>query len=625
MMYRALHKRNIIESLSGSLDGDPMALKDPDVQAEWRRRCLCATVVTQYNNRVYRIKAVRFDKTPRDRFTMYVRDEKATNEISYMQYYQAYYTRDILEPRQPLLEAFPEKDSERVFLVPELCALTGFNDEMRKDKNIMVEALKQTKVSPQERLNAIMSTTAEMAKLSSPPEHGPTPPSSCAKLMQDWRFSLDRNPVEVEGRILEALEISFGQKRYTIEEGNFQRWMRNGLICPTKLDNWLFIYPDSDVPVLDIWLRSLRDIAQVAFTMKMADPERIICSDQRREIVSLLEQKLTPKMQMVLLLTPQKDSKKVYQLFKQATCTKHPCVTQVVKSETIRKRQSIAAVLSRIVLQINAKFCGPLWQIDLVSPATDPLFTFPTMVIGIDVYYSYEKEQYVGFAASLDTHCTEYFSTASALDPDRPRQSMSVKLQEAFRDALLHFSRRNEGLMPVQIVVYRASVSQEEWPAVEATEVQALKLVLAAAAKGCTPHGEPYEPKLTFLAISKRVGTRLFLPSPDSKSAKNPEPGTVVDSPEASRSKATNFYLVNQAVGKGSATPTHYTVLYDSANLSPNVLQNLSYRLSFLYFNYTGSVKMPAPAQYAKKIAHFVGTAVRADPHKRLLCTFFYL
>jgi aubergine-like protein len=397
------------------------------------------------------------------------------------------------------------------------------------------------------------------------------------------------------------------------------------------LEDWLFIYPETDEPVLDIWLRSLRDIATVAFGMKMADPKKIVCTNQRDELVHLLAERVTPKTQMVLLLTPQKNSKWVYNLLKQTTCTKLPCSTQVVKSETVRKRQSIAAVLSRIVLQINAKFCGPLWNVNLAPCA--PVFVHPTMVIGIDVYHSFEQgqqEQWIGFAASLDTACTEYYSNASQLDPAATRQSMSIKLQEYTRDALLEFTERNEGLLPQHIVVYRASMSRQDWAAAYATEIEAIKLLLSSidrSSSHCEPHDASacYQPDLTFIAISRHVGMRFFASCPNQQATKNPEPGTVIDSPLVGGLEPGSFYLINQAVGKGAASPTHYTVLYDSANLGPNILQILSYSLSFLYFNYTGSVKMPAPAHYAKKIAHFVGTAVRASPHKRLVRTFFYL
>lgn len=625
IMNRAVHKRNIIESLSldDSLVHDSHEVQS--VQSEWRRRCLGATVVTVYNNRMYRIKAVHFDKTPESKFTMYQRDMRKKELTSYQEYYRAYYDKDIVDLKQPLLEAFPEKESERVFLVPELCSLTGLSDDMRKDKNLLVEAMKQTKVYPQDRLSAIQDLAHRMATFAEPSHIG-SGPSSCAQCLQDWKVRLESSPVEVEARVLEPLEVSFGPgKRFQIEDGSFQRFMRNGLQCPTRFDDWLFIYPETDLPVLDIWLRSLRDIAQVAFAMKMGDPVRIMCTEQRENLKRVLEERLTPTTQMVLLLTPQKDCKRVYQLFKQITCTRFPCVTQVVKSETVRKRQSIAAILSRIVLQINAKFCGPLWHIDLAADVTAPLFAVPTMALGIDVFHSCDGERCVGFAASLDRHCAEYYSRASMLEGGDARgtaKSISLKLQDFMQEALLHFARRNDGLLPEHIVAYRASARQQDWPVLLATEVEALQAVLSAV-DSAGPRGERYAPKLTFLAIAQRVGMRFF--ASGASGAKSPEPGTVVDGPAATRSDTVNFYLVNQHAAKGTANPTHYTVLHDTANLHPNVLQNLSYRLSFLYFNNTSSVKMPAPAQYAKKIAHLVGTAVRTDPNRRLLCTFFYL
>eukprot|EP00404_Azadinium_spinosum_P005810 CAMPEP_0180441470 /NCGR_PEP_ID=MMETSP1036_2-20121128/13643_1 /TAXON_ID=632150 /ORGANISM="Azadinium spinosum, Strain 3D9" /LENGTH=781 /DNA_ID=CAMNT_0022447687 /DNA_START=176 /DNA_END=2521 /DNA_ORIENTATION=+ len=626
MMYRALHKKNIIEELHSSLDLDPLLTYDSEVSTEWLRRCVGTTVVTQYNNKVYRIKNVHFNMTPHSNFMMVSKETKKREQMNFMQFYKSYYAKAIECERQPMLEAYREEESDMpIFLVPELCSLTGFSDDMRKDKNLMTEALKQSKVSPQERFNATTLLVSDMAsKATSGSSTGQGHPRELelAKTMEDWNFTVDKSPLEVEARIFDPLEVTFGSKKYSIEDASFTRWIRNGLMCPVRLEEWLFIYPEADVPVLDIWLRSLKDIAQVAFNMFMADPKKLVCSDQKTQLLPMLQNHVKPNTRLVLLLTPQKDAKKVYQAFKQMTSTTYPCITQVVKSETIRKRQSIATVLMRIVLQINAKLCGPLWHMDLEAPCTAPLFTYPTMVIGIDVHHSCEGTLYVGFVASLNTQCSEYYSMASELDMKSVWKSMSEKIQDYTREAFLTFAEKNDGILPEHILVYRASINQEDWPNVKAAEIDAIRRVFSAVKNKAKA---PYEPKLTVVAISKRVGMRFFCPNPDKNNIKNPDPGTVVDCPDITGSETRSFYLINQAIGKGTAAPTHYTVLYDNANLSPNALQNISHRLSYLYYNSIGSVKMPAPAQYAKKIAALIGTAVKLDPHKRLRNSLFYL
>eukprot|EP00747_Dinoflagellata_sp_TGD_P100752 gnl/TRDRNA2_/TRDRNA2_168127_c0_seq2.p1 gnl/TRDRNA2_/TRDRNA2_168127_c0~~gnl/TRDRNA2_/TRDRNA2_168127_c0_seq2.p1 ORF type:complete len:211 (-),score=17.88 gnl/TRDRNA2_/TRDRNA2_168127_c0_seq2:94-726(-) len=189
---------------------------------------------------------------------------------------------------------------------------------------------------------------------------------------------------------------------------------------------------------------------------------------------------------------------------------------------------------------------------DLEVANTAPLFTYPTMVVGIDIYRSPEGEHYLGFAASLNRHCTEYYSKASVLDGRRSSESISVRMQENVRDAILHFSRANDGLLPEHFVVYRASVVSDEWEAIRATEIEAF-LTVGRSVGGRSARGEPYEPYLTFIAIAKNVGARFFLPSPNRENVKNPEPGTVIDSPLINRPDMHNFFLINQNAGKGTA------------------------------------------------------------------------
>jgi len=55
-----------------------------------------------------------------------------------------------------------------------------------------------------------------------------------------------------------------------------------------------------------------------------------------------------------------------------------------------------------------------------------------------------------------------------------------------------------------------------------------------------------------------------------------------------------DFFLVSQLVRQGTVTPTHYVVLRDDCNYGPDIIQKLSYKLCFLYYNWAGTVRIPA-------------------------------
>jgi aubergine-like protein len=53
-------------------------------------------------------------------------------------------------------------------------------------------------------------------------------------------------------------------------------------------------------------------------------------------------------------------------------------------------------------------------------------------------------------------------------------------------------------------------------------------------------------------------------------------------------------------------TPVHYFVsLNESTDISRQALQDLTYGFCYMYSNWSGSIKVPAPCQYAHKIAEY--------------------
>ena len=75
----------------------------------------------------------------------------------------------------------------------------------------------------------------------------------------------------------------------------------------------------------------------------------------------------------------------------------------------------------------------------------------------------------------------------------------------------------------------------------------------------------------------------------------NPPPGTVVDH-TVMRRNVWDFCLVSQHVTQGTVGPTHYTVVHDGG-MKPDNLQQLTYEMTMMYWNWSGTVGAPAPCQ----------------------------
>ena len=102
------------------------------------------------------------------------------------------------------------------------------------------------------------------------------------------------------------------------------------------------------------------------------------------------------------------------------------------------------------------------------------------------------------------------------------------------------------------------------------------------------------------------------------KQQDNPPPGTVLDHTVTKRNWY-DFFLVSQHVGQGTVSPTHYVVVQDTLDLPVDAVQRIrlvlcvvlsrlmtfsaSYKLTHMYFNWPGTVRVPAPCQYAHKVS----------------------
>ena len=121
-------------------------------------------------------------------------------------------------------------------------------------------------------------------------------------------------------------------------------------------------------------------------------------------------------------------------------------------------------------------------------------------------------------------------------------------------------------------------------------------------------------PKLAYIIVNKRINTRVFKGNNDD----NPPPGTVIDD-VITYPERYDFLLVSQCVRQGTVSPTSYNVIFDTSGLPPDRMQRFTYKLNHLYYNWSGTVRVPAPCQYAHKLAFLVTQALNnKSPNPRL-------
>jgi aubergine-like protein len=124
------------------------------------------------------------------------------------------------------------------------------------------------------------------------------------------------------------------------------------------------------------------------------------------------------------------------------------------------------------------------------------------------------------------------------------------------------------------------------------------------------------------VVVKKRINNRFFRLK--GNQLQNPSPGTIIDT-VVTKPTLYDFFLVSQSVRQGTVTPTSYNVIFDESGLVPDSMQSLTYKLTHLYFNWPGTIRVPAPCLYAHKLSFLVGQSLHKEPRIELADRLFFL
>ncbi|KAI8521140.1 Piwi-like protein 2 [Branchiostoma belcheri] len=598
-------------------------------QEQCTRQLVGEVVLTRYNNKTYRIDDIAWDKSPTSCFTFHTGEE-----ISFVDYYKKAYNINIADDSQPLIINRPKKrakdadPNEVLCLIPELCWLTGLTDNMRQDFRVMKDIAVHTRVTPMQRDLA-------MRKFIRNVESNP----AAKQEMSKWGLYLDTDLLRTNARQLPGekiivrnrsfqcnMEADFGRevtKEPVLVPVDLQCWMvlffsrdeskasnfchaflvlaaRSGYIMyccalpQVDLQCWMVLFFSRDESKANDFITMMKKVCP-SLGIRVNNPLQFRLENDRTETyLRIIRDNLKPQVQLVVCIFPTSRDDR-YSAVKKLCCVDSPVPSQVINAKTISMQQKLRSVTQKIALQINAKLGGELWALEI------PLKNI--MVIGIDVYHEAKKgvRSVAGFVASTNRELTRWYSRTCF---QLPGQELMDGLKLCLTAALKKYHDVNHEL-PERIFIFRDGVGDGQLTTVAGYEVDQLR--------DCARYfgGQDYKPKLAVVIVQKRINTRIFAEY-NRGSLDNPRPGTILDH-TVTRRDWYDFFLISQHVRQGTVSPTHYIVVADETGLKPDYMQRLSYKLTHLYYNWPGTVRVPAPCQYAHKLAYLVGQSIHKD------------
>lgn len=532
-----------------------------------RKQMITRIVVTKYNNKSYRIDDFDFARSPLTTF------EVKGRTMSIKDYYQEQYSITIKDEKQPMIVcrkemrlAGQEAQEMEILLVPEICFLTGLGDEQRRDFRLMKDMSSFTKMSPPQRIAAYKRFIDNLYDS-----------EKALQVLADWGLKLDRDTAKAPARVLDDQKIIFGgNKEFSAgPKADFTRHaISNEVLLAFDIEDWVIIVSKGSENCAKTFEEKAAEFAKPSGIRVKKSKTIIIPDAKTTTYCTAIREALNDNknIQIVVIIFPTLQEDR-YAAVKKILCSEIPTPSQVIQTKSLNQPgDKLRSIVIKIVLQMNCKLGGALWGIKI------PLKK--TMIIGIDTYHELGAQSINvgGFVASVNQGFTKYYSNPTI---QQKKEELISGLALSMESALKFYYIDNN-TYPDSIILFRDGVSDGQ---LENT----LNFEIGQFRSAFTRIDPEYKPKLTFIVVQKRVNSK-FYKEIDALQNKyeNLPPGTVIDS-GVTHKTFYDYYVVSQHVTQGATTPSHYICLLNENEFSADVLQLLTYKLCFMYYNWCGT------------------------------------
>jgi aubergine-like protein len=557
------------------------------------------TVLTDYTNKTYTVDGIDFTKTPRSTFQV------GNGQMnSYADYYLNKYGLQIKDKDQFLLiSRARERDilaghPEFIYLIPELSRATGMTDQMRSNFKLMKEISEFTRLNPEKRVNNLMKFNRRIQE---------TPES--ARVFSEWCVELNRDLFDVDIHELPPEAILFGADHQECANAK-NEWVIKG--CTTmyktiRCTRWIFLYPKKIERESKNFLKTLIEAA-AEMNYFIAEPMMKGIEDDRQETYGKVIQSIADRLPNFILIVLPTNRADRYSSLKNLCVVKYGIPSQMVVENRVLRHKSLRSICTKVAIQINCKLGGIPWLVKIPVSGL--------MTVGFDVSHDpKDRRKSLGaMVATMDMKKSScfYSVTMEYKDGNEMVQQVDQHLKRA-----IEIYKETIGAYPERIVYYRDGVGDSQVQFVKKQEVEPIIATLRDI------YGDEQEPRFAFIIVNKRTNARFFKKS--GSQWINPKPGSIINSGVTMRGRQ-EFYLISTSVNTGTTNPTHYNIIYNTTGLEQDKIEKLTYKLTLMYYNWSGGVRIPSVCQNAKKLA-FLGTQSlnSTQVHENLVKSLYFL
>lgn len=207
------------------------------------------------------------------------------------------------------------------------------------------------------------------------------------------------------------------------------------------------------------------------------------------------------------------------------------------------------------------------------------------------------KQKKVIITCSYDDKFCKYYSNEAVCNVD----DLSKCIVSLLSSAMRFFGNKYNGKTPGRLFIYRSGVSDAEKKNVFKEEINTIEKYLLSV----NPNTQ-----YIYTIVNKKNDVKFF--ENDRGNLKNPSDGTVLDR-DITSAGCYEFFMQNQFVNQGCATPTHYHVLKTTLPIPMEQYQLLTFHMSYYYWNWPGPTRLPACLKFAETYSKNLGSITSND------------